>query len=186
MSIYPSSVDSEFEGVPGSHSGLYISIASHQRVNELNDRISSRVECDQPLPVLFDPRAVPTKYSHFPIIDRRVKKSGDKSQMLPYDVNKNFAPLGRRGPVNYFLANVDTETVLQNRHVAYQKFADQGVYVPHSSSDLYKVEAAGRQEEQTHTALFAQQQYATSGSRVASLVGRDMFHNNTRTQLRGL
>lgn len=195
--LHPSYVDEEFEGIVGSHSGLYISIESQKRIDDLNERINRRLECDQPLPVLFDPRSVPTKYSQFPIIESRNKRGdsmdvvGNRIVQRPrsanyYDVNKTFAPLNRRGPTNYFLANVDTETVLQNRHVAYQKFADQGVYVPHSSSDLYKVEAVGRQEEQTHPALFVKQEYSTSGSKVASLVGREMFHNNTRTQLRGL
>ncbi len=180
--LQPSPVD--FVGVEGAHSGLMV--GGHQRLDEINHRISSRVACDQPLPVQYDPRPVPTKYAQFPMIDRRAKPSVKVEPTPAYDPNAAFAPLHRRGPVKYALANVDTETVLQNRHVTYQKFADQGVYVPNSNSDLYRVEAVGRQEEQTHPALFFQQEYATSGSHVASLVGRDLFHNNTRTQLRGL
>lgn len=183
----PSSVD--FDGsVAGSHSGLMV--GGFQRVDELNDRISSRIASDHVLPVQFDFRPVATKYSIFPMIDRRAKptvplpKSSCPNGV--YDVKTTFAPMQRRGPTQYGLDNVDTETVLQNRHVVYQRHADQGVYVPHSNSDLYRVEAVGRQEEQTHPALFLKDQYSTSGSNIASLVGRELFHNNTRTQLRGL
>lgn len=180
----PSSVD--FDGtVAGSHSGLMV--GGFQRVDELNDRISSRVASDHVLPVQFDFRPVATKYSIFPMIDRRAKPTVPLHRPNGgYAVNTTFAPMQRRGPVEYGLANVDTETVLQNRHVAYQKYADQGVYVPHSNSDLYHVEAVGRQEAQTHPALFLKDQYATSGSNISTLVGRELFHNNTRTQLRGL
>jgi hypothetical protein len=180
--LQPSPID--FVGVEGSHSGLML--GGFGRVDELNDRIHQRVQSDHSLPVQYDPRAVPTKYSIFPIFDRRAKPESKPPSKPTYDVQKVFAPIGRRGPVDYFLANVDTETVLQNRHVVYQKFADQSVYVPHSNSDLYRVEAVGRQEPQTHSSLFEQRTYATTGSHVAELVGRDMFHNSTRTQLRGL
>ena len=186
----PSSVD--FDGtVAGSHSGLMV--GGFQRVDELNDRINSRMASDHVLPVQFDFRPVSTKYSIFPMIDRRAKptvplprSAGPNGPNGLYDVKTSFAPMQRRGPVQYGLDHVDTETVLQNRHVAYQKYADQGVYVPDSRSDLYRVEAVGRQEAQTHPSLFSKDQYATSGSNIASLVGRELFHNNTRTQLRGL
>jgi hypothetical protein len=178
----PSPID--FVGVEGAHSGLMV--GGFGRVDELNDRIHQRVQSDQVLPMQLDPRAVPTKYSIFPMIDRRTKPTEKRAAKPAYHVEQVFAPIGRKGPTEYFLANVDTETVLQNRHVVYQKFADQSVYVPNSNSDLYRVEAVGRQEAQTHSSLFEQRSYATTGSQVAGLVGRDLFHNSTRTQLRGL
>jgi hypothetical protein len=76
---------------------------------------------------------------------------------------------------------------LQNRHVSLQHGADQGVYVPSSSSDLYGFSAVGRQEDMGDRSLiFNRHALNTKVSEVANQVGKDTFHNNTRTQLRGI
>jgi hypothetical protein len=99
----------------------------------------------------------------------------------------NFSPATRNGPTDAYLANIDVETVLQNRHVALQHGADQGVYVPSSKSDMYGFSAAGRQEDMGERSLiFDKQSFATKVPEVANKIGRDVFQNNTRTQLRGL
>lgn len=184
--LQSANVSSEFAGVPGAHSGLMS--GGHSRVDELNGRISSRLGLsgESSLQPNFDPRPVATKYSQFPVIERRTKPEVPLSAGQPYNPRTQFAPITANAPPGFYLANIDTETVLQNRHVAYQKGADQGVYVPDSKSDMFGFSAVGRVDAQTHPGLFAKRDLATSGSDIAHLVGRDMFRNNTRTQLRGL
>jgi hypothetical protein len=72
------------------------------------------------------------------------------------------------------------------QYFALQK-ANQAVYVPCSSSDLYGFSAVGRQETQTHPSLFDQPTFdSTPNANINSAIGSDRFFNHTRTQLRGL
>ncbi len=178
---------SEFStGVQGSHQGLML--GQDDRVDELNVRLQSRHFSDQPLQPNFDPRPTPTKYARFPLIERRAPVSEPIQRGVPFSVQTNFSPATSKGPVGAYLANIDTETVLQNRHVSIQKGADQGVYVPHSSSDMYGTQVAvGRQESQPHAGLFVGgQSYSTTMPPIVSQLGRNTFSNFTRFQLRGL
>jgi len=159
----------------------------HERLDELDARLAERQFPDRPLQPNFDFRPVPTKYSYMPVIDRRAKP---QVPIVKYDLHNtatNFSPATRNGPVGSYLANIDLETVLQNRHVSLQHGADQGVYVPHSSSDLYGFSAVGRQEDMgERSMIFDKYSLNTKVSDVARQVGNDTFHNNTRTQLRGI
>ena len=159
----------------------------HSRTDELNTRISDRHFPDRPLQPNFSSRPVPTKYAHFPIIDRRVIPETPIRKEEMYSPATNFSPATSNGPVATYLANVDLETVLQNRHVSLQHGADQGVYVPSSKSDLYGFSAVGRQEDMGDRSLiFNRHSLETKVSEVANQIGKDTFHNNTRTQLRGI
>jgi hypothetical protein len=130
---------------------------------------------------------VATKYAYLPVIDRRARPEVPIVNQGIYNTATDFSPATSNGPVASYLANIDLETVLQNRHVALQHGADQGVYVPSSNSDLYGFSAVGRQEDMGERAIiFDKHSLATRGSDIARQVGQDRFHNNTRTQLRGL
>jgi hypothetical protein len=157
------------------------------RIDELNDRIVDRRFPVRPLQPNFSSRPVPTKYAHFPIIDRRAVPTTPIRREEMYNPATHFSPITSNGPVATYLANIDLETVLQNRHVALQHGADQGVYVPSSKSDLYGFSAVGRQEDMGDRSLiFHRHELNTKVSEVATIVGKDTFHNNTRTQLRGV
>jgi hypothetical protein len=158
------------------------------RVDELNDRMSSRHFPTQELQPNFSPRSVPTKYSLFPVIERRKPVSEPIQQMHRHSVSENFNPATRNGPVATYLANVDTETILRNQTTTLQHGAEQRVYVPSSQSDLYNTRAVGRVEEQTHPLLFERQQYATKSSNLDEKygIGKDQLYNHTRTQLRNM
>lgn len=176
----------ESQKIEGSAYGLWD--GQHARVDELNDRIASRQFPDQPLQPNFGFRPVQTKYSHFPIIDRRAPVKTSIQRAPEYNTASHFSPATSNGPVTTYLANVNLESVLQNRHVALQHGAEQGVYVPSSKSDLYGFSAVGRVESLDERALLFERPkgFQTKVSEIASLVGKDSFHNNTRTQLRGL
>lgn len=159
----------------------------YDRLNELNNRISVRQFSDRPLQPNYDPRPVPTKYSHFPIIERRKKDPETPLvKYLDYSPETNFAPISGKGTVDGFLRNVNTESTLRNQYFALQK-ANQAVYIPASSSDLYGFSAVGRQETQTHSSLFQQPSFdSTPNANINPAIGSNLFLNNTRTQLRGL
>lgn len=166
----------------GVHEGLIT--GQFDRVDELNDRVSSRHFPDRELQANFSPRPVPTKYSLFPVIERRTPVSEPIREMSRHSVGNNFSPATHNGPVSTYLANVDTETILRNQTVALQRGAEQGRYVPASTSDLYNVQAVGRAEQQTHPLLFDRQQYSTTPGMMEG-IGQDRMYNHTRTQLRG-
>lgn len=173
-------------GVYGAQSGLIL--GQDDRVDELNERLQTRHFSDQPLQPNFDPRPTPTKYARFPMIERRAPVSEPIQSGVPFNIGTNFNPATRRGPVGAYLANIDTDTVLRGYYNALQNGAEQSVYVPKSTSDLYHLpEVVGRQETQTHPGLFARGEvYTTSGSDIASQLGHQQFSNYTRFQLRGL
>jgi hypothetical protein len=161
--------------------GIYY--GQNDRIDELNHRIVERQFSDSPLQPNYDPRPVPTKYALYPMINRR---TSIKEPALPYPVYNSsvlFHP-GSRAPPSGF--SVDTETTLRNQHFALQHGANQGVYVPSSESDLYKIKIVSRPSVQPNPYLFEKPVLDTQPHpNVAnSLIGRDTFFNNTRTQLR--
>ena len=176
---------SQLYGVP---QGLLI--GQQSRVDELNERISSRQFPDQPLAPNFDPRPVMTKYSYFPAIDNRAKAHVPIKPVLAHSVKHNFSPATQNGPPVSYLANIDTESVLRNQTTALQRNAPQSVYVPSTTSDLYKVDVtSSTNQPQPHRLLFEKTStYTTSRSQsvLESNIGKDTFYNHTRNQLRNI
>jgi hypothetical protein len=168
-------------GVPNG-----ISYGQNERVDEINGRISDRNLSDYPLRPNFDPRPIPTKYSLFPIINRRAETTVPIDKYPDYSVQTNFSPATQQGPPQGFLTNVDVETVLRNQTVALQHGADQGVYVPSSGSDLYRVSVVSTPSIQPYPKLFEQSNLYTyvPSTLENSSIGKDRFFNHTRTQLR--
>jgi hypothetical protein len=162
----------------------YLYYGQNERVDELNSRIKERQFPDSPLEPMFAPRSVPTKYSHFPIINRRKPMNEPAIPYLEYNI-VNFNPGTQRAPPSGILTNIDTETILRNQTMALQK-ADQAVYVPSSASDLYNVTVVSKPGEQTHPLLFERPTFAAHlHPNVATAnIGREQLFNHTRTQLR--
>ena len=175
--------DNKILGVPV---GVYY--GQNERVDDLNDRIGTRHFPDSPLQPNFDPRSVPTKYSKFPIINRRKTMNEPVIPYLDYNQSINFNPGSQRAPPSGFLNNIDTETILRNQSFALQRGGEQGVYIPSSQSDLYnlRVPKGSQNETQPHPDLFKKTQLdQTPHPNVqGSTIGRDRFFNHTRTQLR--
>lgn len=171
-------------GVPSG-----ILYGQNERVDELNERIQSRQFSDSPLAPNFSSRPILSKYSRFPILGKR-----EDIEIYPqtvHNVNKNFSPATRNGPVNGYLSNIDVETDLRNQNVRLGNKEDATTFVPSSKSDLYNVSVplTTNSEPQPHPELFSfrnQQHHTFRESNVHSTIGKDMFHNHTRTQLRSL
>jgi len=160
-----------------------------ERVDELNDRILGRFYPDMPLQPNLDVRPVPTKYSHFPVIDRIPMTKVPIIEAPYYSIGSNFTPSTSRGPVDGYFSNVNVESSLRNQYFALQKGAPQNEYIPSSQSDLYKVQMANpsRSESQPYPGLFNQYRpnSVKTPSNLDPKIGADRFFNHTRVQLRG-
>jgi hypothetical protein len=166
------------------HQGVQYKEDTH--VNKLNSRLSDRQFGDSPLEPNFDMRPVPTKYSVFPIINRRKPVHEEKLEYINYNQSVNFSPVMSNGPVSGYMSNVDTETILRNQPFALQRGIGQDVYVPSSNSDLYKVTVVSRPSEQPHLGLFEPTVFSNRPHPNVehSTIGKEQFFNHTRTQLR--
>lgn len=171
----------------GVHVG--VSYGQHDRVDELNDRIQSRQFSDKPLAPNFSSRPVVTKYSRFQIADRRAPSEEQIRPVETHNQYTNFSPATLRGPPSTMLQNIDLESSLRNQNVAYQRKATQSVYVPNSTSELYNVRVPSTPGPNPHPSLFHHSaiQSVPRETSVRNLnIGKDLFNNNTRTQLRAL
>ena len=166
--------------VQGFYSG------QNDRVDELNERIQGRQFPDNPLRPNFDPRPVPTKYSLFPVIDRKTPPRIPLKK--DYLDNSGFSPATQNGPPKNYLQNIDTETILRNQTVALQHGAIQGVFVPSSNSDLYRVSMPSPSVIQTQAFpnLFTRPSFTEIPPNPITNqpIGHSVFNNFTRVQLR--
>jgi len=171
----------ESEKIMGIPEGIYY--GQFDRVNELNTRLGSRQFPDIALQPNFDPRPLSTKYTFNPSYSKptvRIQRNVD------HVVELNFNPGSSRAPPQGFLNNIDKETILRNQVFALQHGADQAIYVPSSNSDLYKTTIVSTPgEPQPFPSLFSKSQFAVTENPVEGTnIGKNVFFNHTRTQLR--
>lgn len=156
------------------------------RIDELNQRMSSRHFSDIPLEPHYDPRPVQTKRTIFPVVKNGQRTAEQMVQYPVYNMATNFNPGNRPAPSSGFIKNVDVETVLRNQTFALQHGASQSVYVPSSASELYNVSVVSSPSVQPHPNLFASHHFDKQlHPNLAGVnIGNDRFFNHTRTQLR--
>jgi hypothetical protein len=144
--------------------------------NELNLRLQARNIPSQSLTPLFDFRPTPTKYTWFGTIEE--KKTADESlnRYGEYSPYKVFNP-GCRGPTQYYFNVIDEESKLQHRFMALQK-ADQAVYVPEMTSQLYKNQNAFQKVQ------YANEEVSYPSRQVNPDLDSGKFFNHTRTNLK--
>jgi len=164
-------------------------LGQDNRVEELNNRITDRTFPDVDFRPNFSPRPVMTKYSLLPIIDQRQTATVKIDPYLDYYPEVMFNPGNARGPVSGYLNRVDLETDLRNQTrplVPVDVVGNQ--YIPSLSSDLYSVTVSSSKPViQTHPGLFDKFDYQSSTTNLeGTMVGNDLFNNNTRIQIRGL
>lgn len=170
-------------------SSSFIQYNHQERVDELNQRIFSRLYSEQPLQPHFYPRPVMTKFSFFPIVDQRKESSVAIAKCPDYQVGKSS--IYGHAPFEGYQNQVETESDLRNQGYALSS-APHRHYVPSSSSDLYNLPSVSGslQDEQPFPQLF---DFGFDVTRVASSsfhpigedVGSQRFFNSTRAQLKG-
>jgi len=151
----------------------------------INKRITERYKPDSQLQPNFDPRPVSTKYALFPIIDRRTEPGVMKHKYDSYLPSSNFNPGNRGAPVNGFLDNICVESELRGNNYKLTGGDLGHKYIPSRDGPLYKNQVGNPLEkpDPKHNLLFKQNTYVQTNS-VDPSIGRDIFHNNTRVQLR--
>lgn len=147
----------------------FFSSGQHDRVDELNDRIVERAFDNKPAKPVFNPRAVSTKYSLFPILDRRPKIHLDDRVTVGEDI--------------------ETETELHGRNERTRVYDSGSKFRPSLESDMYRV-VVGKPTDQPpeeRALLFVRPTFETSvhPNLTSSQIGGSIFYNHTRTQLRG-
>ena len=162
--------------------GLYLN--NIDKDNELNERISNRNIPSSYLKPQFSLRPVSTKYEIMSIIDRRAPITENLLDTDHYNVSKTFNPGSRNAPWNGFSTHVNDESKLRNQFFALQK-SEQGVYIPPSNSDLYVETVVPNNSTQPFPHLFKKNNFGEFNPNKCNL-GKDMFHNNTRVQLKNL
>lgn len=183
-------VQSAFTPLYGVQHGIILQ--HHERTDELNDRIGSRHFSDQPLQPYFDPRPTPTKYAHFPILDRRAPTHVPITPTPIHNTQTNFNPATRKYHVNTYLANVDNESDLRGQTGILSRDMTASMYVPNSTSDMYvpnsTVFGKGTGENTEHPFLFQTYNYHTSSPEIVrtNQIGGQTLFNNTRVQLKSL
>lgn len=174
--------DTKMLGVPEG-----VSYGQNEHVDELNNRMVSRQFPDRALQPNFDFRPESTKYALFPIMDKKPTYNKIEQTNMEYMQKTNFNPGTKNAPPSGYFSNIDTETILRNQTIALQHGANQGVYVPTSESELYKVHVNTTDKRpQPHTQLFNVPQFSNSlhPNLQDTNIGKETFYNHTRTQLR--
>ena len=151
-------------------------------VEELNSRLNDRNIPSNPLHPQFSMRPVSTKYALLPIVDRHTPSNVPINKQAPYSVGNTFNP-GSASPWSGFSTNIDKESILRNQPFALQK-SIKSVYIPSSTSDMYKVTVSGRNEIQPFTDLFKEQIFDDFNPNSLN-VGNNVFNNSTREQMLG-
>jgi hypothetical protein len=160
----------ESKPIHGLHRGHFS--GQHDRVDELNERITNRSFDNMPIKPVYDPRSVSTKYSQFHILDRRTK----------------FTPtyLDDKEPVG---ENVEMESDLYGRKERIGVYDSGSKFKPALDSDLYKVIVGNPMDNAPPAERALLFQKFTFDKHVHQNVmnqeiGRNIFYNHTRTQLR--
>jgi len=168
-----------------------------ERTDEIDKRIYERtLTTNTPLRPNFDPRPVETRHFLFPISPYVSKEFLNRPPVpvrnyLEYDTTKVFSSIQSKAPVEGYFHNVNTESSLRNQYFGLQHGAINATYIPSSTSDLYKINVASSPldyYEQPFPNLFKKQTYHTRQNETItnSLVGKSVFNNATKQQLRGL
>ena len=171
----------EFHGVVN---GAYSN--HHDRLGEINSRISERNIPSAALRPAFEVRPISSKYATMPILETRPVPSVQMNTFQPFYTETVFNPGNAKAPWRGWAERVNVESSLRNQYFALQR-NDRAMYVPSSDSDLYNVTVIAREIEQPNPYLF--DNGATNFSPMnpnPHNLGKLTFDNSTRFQLRTL
>ena len=125
----------------------------HDRLGEINTRISERNIPSAMLRPAFEVRPLSSKYATLPILETRPVSTVPLQSYEQFTTESVFNPGNAKAPWGGWAERVNVETHLRNQYFALQR-NDRGVYVPNSNSDLYNVTVIARDVEQPNPYLF--------------------------------
>jgi hypothetical protein len=162
---------------------------NHWRTDELNARLASRIYPDMVIPPSISGRPDETRQTILgKSVDPRLGKTPIPiigHRFAASSIHDNFI-CGDHGEPNWFLANIDTETILRNQTFALQKECIQSTYIPSSDSELYRptVPIIGTPVLQPYPHLFEKTRFSEN-VRATLANRRDLFPNDSRNQYIG-
>jgi hypothetical protein len=158
----------------------------HDRLGEINERISSRNIPSSALAPAYSVRPLSSKYAMMPIVESRPVPTVQIPPYQHFTTESVFNPGNGKAPWRGWAERVNVESSLRNQFFALQR-NDRAVYVPSSASDLYHVEIDARDVEQPNPYLFdnGATNFAPMNPNPNNL-GKLTFDNSTRFQLRTL
>lgn len=191
--------------IPGIPDGIYS--GQHENLDTINDAMYQRNIADIPLKPNMNYRSVPTRNTLYPVLDQRTafrRQCSRQASLAPdtvtqdhqakpgrlglhyldHSADSNFAAIQTNGPPSGF--QVNQESQLRNQYFALQHGAGQGIYVPSSGSDLYRVQVPSHShpDPQPFHNLFSVPRMTTAPPPMENRIGQEIFNNNTKTQLR--
>lgn len=159
---------------------------NQERLNELNNRIYNRNIPSQKLQLSFDPRAVDTRRSVFPMMDCRTPSNVPIIQQPNYNTMTQFNP-GTSSPYSGYATRIDEDSRVKDIFMAKQKWTAQSKYIPSSKSDLYVTPKIPNTKpvRQTHPMLFKEENFAPFNPNKCNM-GYEILNNHTRQQMKNL
>ena len=164
----------------GVINGMYT--CNHERVDDINNRISDRNVPSTGLQPQYSIRPVATKYGYMQVLDQYKKTTVPLNQYTPYSTKAIFNPGNAQAPWSGFSNNVNIESSLRNQFFALQN-CEQSDFVPKSTSDLYQTKVDYVPQKQTHPLLFEKPDLEPFNPNIQNL-GNNLFNNHTRYQLK--
>ena len=156
---------------------------NNERVEELNERIYNRNIPSNTLQNSYSIRPVSTKYSVMPIFDMHKESTVPIKKEKQYNIENTFNPGNTQSPWSGYCVNA--ESTLRNQLYPSQK-CDQYYWVPSSNSDLYNSrQPLNNNNNQMFQDLFNKPTFDNFNPNMCN-VGKNLWNNNTRVQVRGL
>lgn len=160
-------------------------IKNDDRLEEINQGILNRRFPDAPLKPNVSAHPVSTRQSLFPVQDLR-KQPAPKDMYLDHYVEANFAPVQSNGPVKLDATHINIENELRGQNTPLHKGDLAIKHIPNNNSNLYNQEIVSTKNYvQPHPHLFEANTFEENHRTMYNnKLGKELFNNNTRTQLR--
>jgi hypothetical protein len=164
-----------------------VELHNFDKQNSINSEISDRNIPSGGITMNFSFRPVNTKYTFMPTVAPLLKALEPIQNYNNYDTSSIFFPGTRKMHFCGFASNIDSESTLRNQFFALQK-ADQKVYVPPSTSDLYvnNINFVTKNDNLDSHLLFREEQFQDFNPNRFPTMGNELFYNSTRVQLKNI
>tara|TARA_Y100000768_G_scaffold2261_1_gene1687 strand:+ start:11074 stop:11568 length:495 start_codon:yes stop_codon:yes gene_type:complete len=152
------------------------------RVEELNNRLNSRLTFSNILEPVFDPRPNGTRGG--------LSSHDDTEASVPlnnyenYNPETMFAPMTKTGPYKGYAKRIHLENELRHQFFALQR-SENGIFIPSSQSDLYSNDVPPKpnnyeDRKHEHNELFVEEGFANFDPTENIEARETLFNNHTQ------